>query len=86
MSEVSMIGIDLAKNSFHLHGAGSDGSAAFRRKLSRGRVLRLRFPASRPRCRAAMEACGSRVLARKPRKLAAVALANRMARILRHWR
>ncbi len=57
MSEVSMIGIDLAKNSFHLHGAGSDGSVAFRRKLSRGQVLK--FLASRPRCTVAMEACGS---------------------------
>ena len=39
MEQVSMIGIDLAKNSFQLHGARSDGSVVFRKKLSRGKVL-----------------------------------------------
>ena len=57
MEEVSMIGIDLAKNSFQVHGARADGSVAFRRKLSRAKVLE--FLASQPRCAVAMEACGS---------------------------
>ena len=57
MSEVSIIGIDLAKRSFQLHGARADGSVAFRRKLSRGKVLA--FLASQPRCVVAMEACAS---------------------------
>ena len=40
MEEVSsIIGIDLAKRSFQVHGARADGSVAFRRKLSRGRLL-----------------------------------------------
>ena len=39
MEEVSVIGIDLAKRSFQVHGAKADGSVAFRRKLSRGKVL-----------------------------------------------
>ena len=39
MDQATMIGIDLAKNSFQLHGAWTDGSVAFRKKLSRGRVL-----------------------------------------------
>ena len=56
MSEVSIIGIDLSKTSFQLHGAHADGSVAFRRKLSRGRVLS--FLALQPRCLVAMEACG----------------------------
>ena len=56
MKEVSIIGIDLSKNSFQFHGAHADGSVAFRRKLSRGRVLP--FLASQPRCLVAMEACG----------------------------
>ena len=56
MKEVSIIGIDLSKNSFQMHGAYSDGSVAFRRKLSRGRVLA--FLLSQPRCTVAMEACG----------------------------
>ena len=39
MDQVSIIGIDLAKNSFQLHVARADGSVAFHRKLSRGKVL-----------------------------------------------
>ena len=56
MEQVCMIGIDLAKNSFQLHGAGVDGSVGFRKKLSRGKVLG--FLASQPGCTVAMEACG----------------------------
>ena len=55
MDQATMIGIDLAKNSFQLHGAWADGSVAFRKKLSRGRVLE--FLASQPSCEVAMEAC-----------------------------
>ena len=57
MEEVSIIGIDLAKRSFQLHGARADGSVAFRKKLSREKVLA--FLASQPRCVVAMEACAS---------------------------
>ena len=57
MCEVNIIGSNLAKNSFQLHGARSDGSVAFRKKLSRTKMLD--FPASHPRCTVAMEACGS---------------------------
>ena len=57
MEQVSIIGIDLAKRSFQVHGARADGSVAFRRKLSREKVLD--FVASQPRCVAAMEACAS---------------------------
>ena len=35
MEQVSIIGIDLAKRSFQVHGARADGSVAFRRKLGR---------------------------------------------------
>ena len=56
MGQVSMIGIDLAKNSFQLHGARADGSVAFRRKLGRSKLLA--FVAAQPRCVVAMEACG----------------------------
>ena len=35
MEEVTIIGIDLAKRSFQLHGAAADGSVVYRRKLSR---------------------------------------------------
>ena len=57
MDEVSIIGIDLAKRSFQLHGARADGSVAFRRKLSRGKLLA--FLAAQPHCVVAMEACAS---------------------------
>ena len=39
MEQVTIVGIDLAKRSFQLHGAGADGSVVFRRKLSRERLL-----------------------------------------------
>ena len=39
MEEVIIIGIDLAKRSFQLHGARADGSVAFRKKLRREKVL-----------------------------------------------
>ena len=57
MEQVHMIGIDLAKQSFQLHGALADGSVAFRKKLGRAKMLG--FLASQPRCLVAMEACGS---------------------------
>ena len=57
MREVSVIGIDLAKRSFQVHGARADGSVAFRRKLSRGKLLS--FIASQSGCTVAMEACAS---------------------------
>ena len=50
-----MIGIDLAKNSFQVHGARSDRSVAFREKLTRAKVLP--FLTSQPGCVVAMEAC-----------------------------
>lgn len=57
MSEVTIIGIDLAKRVFQLHGACSDGSIAFRKKLSRGQLLA--FVARHPKCVIAMEACAT---------------------------
>jgi transposase len=57
MSEVILIGIDLAKRVFQLHGARSDGSVAYRKKLSRGQLLS--FVAQQPKCLIAMEACAT---------------------------
>ena len=57
MEEVSIIGIDLAKRSFQVHGARADGSVAYRRKLSRGKLKS--FLATQPPCAVAMEACAS---------------------------
>jgi transposase len=57
MEKVSIIGLDLAKRRFQMHGARADGGVAFRKTLSRDSVLA--FLAERPRCVVAMEACGS---------------------------
>ena len=51
-----MIGVDLGKRSFQLHGAREDGSAAFRMKVSRDRFLE--EMSKRGPCKVAMEACG----------------------------
>ena len=57
MEQASMIGIDLAKNSFQLHGARTDDSVAFRKTLSRGKIPE--FLDSPSRCAVAMEVCAS---------------------------
>lgn len=57
MSEVYIIGLDLAKRVFQAHGATGDGGVVFRKKLSRNQVLA--FFASQSRCVVAMEACAS---------------------------
>lgn len=57
MSEVTIIGIDLAKRAFQLHGARHNGSVAFRKMLFRGQ--RLAVIAQHPKCVIAMEACAT---------------------------
>ncbi len=57
MKEVSIIGLDLAKNVFQAHGAAADGAVVFRRKLSRAQLLN--FMAAQAPCVVAMEACAS---------------------------
>jgi transposase len=52
MEGVTIIGVDLAKNVFQLHGAGADGSVVFRKKLSRPQCAR--FMAQQPPCLVAM--------------------------------
>ena len=56
MGEVTTIGLDIAKQVFHVHGADASGAVQFSRKLSRAKLLG--FFASQPRCLVAMEACG----------------------------
>ncbi|PWJ10686.1 hypothetical protein SAMN05421539_12210 [Jannaschia seohaensis] len=57
MGEVTIIGVDLAKNAFQVHGAAADGSVLFRKKLSRPQFIR--FMAEQPPRCVAMEACAS---------------------------
>ena len=56
MKEVSIIGLDLAKNVFQVHGTGVDDTPVVRRKLRRAEVLP--FFAKLPACLIGMEACG----------------------------
>ncbi|WP_157962041.1 IS110 family transposase [Acuticoccus kandeliae] len=55
MNEAVIIGVDLARNVYQLHGAAANGSIVFRKKLSRMRFAR--FMAEHRPCMAAMEAC-----------------------------
>lgn len=57
MTEVTIIGVDLAKRVFQVHGAAADGSVVFRKKLSRAQFLQ--FLARQPVCTVAMEACAT---------------------------
>lgn len=68
MEEVSMIGLDLAKNIIQIHGANAAGEVVFRKKLQRRQVLV--FLAGFKPCTIAMEACGgSHYWAREVAKL-----------------
>ncbi|HYX47205.1 MAG TPA: IS110 family transposase, partial [Sphingomicrobium sp.] len=48
MEEVSTIGLDIAKQVFHAHGADAAGAVVFSRRLTRAKLIP--FFASQPRC------------------------------------
>jgi transposase len=52
----TIIGLDIAKSSFQIHGVAACGRATLRKKLRRGKVLE--FFANLPSCLIGMEACG----------------------------
>jgi len=54
---IAVIGIDLAKRSFHLCGMDGQGRRVFSKQVSRAKLAQ--ELANRPPCRVAMEACGS---------------------------
>ena len=54
--QITMIGLDLAKNVFQIHGVNEAGEAVTKRRLTRAGVER--FFAALPRCRVGLEACG----------------------------
>jgi transposase len=56
VTEISVIGLDIAKQTFQAHGVDASGRVVFRRKIARGRLLE--FFSSQPRCLVATEACG----------------------------
>ena len=51
-----IIGLDIAKNAFQIHGAAAGGRTMLRKQLRRGKVLE--FFANLPVCLIGMEACG----------------------------
>ncbi len=57
MGDVSIVGLDLAKRVFQVHGAALDGRVVCRKKLSRGQLHA--FFARLPPCIVAMEACAT---------------------------
>ena len=57
MEEVAVVGLDLAKNVFQVHGVCSAGAVAFRKQLRRAQVLS--FFAALPSCLVGIEACAS---------------------------
>jgi hypothetical protein len=64
MQNVTLIGMDLGKHAFHLHGQDKAGKAVFRRKVSRKQLFE--FFAAFQQCTVVMEACvGAHYMARK---------------------
>src|SRR6266511_1503634 len=55
MSEVTTIGLDLAKHVFQVHGIDAEGTTVLRKRLRRGQVLA--FFSRLPRCVVGLEAC-----------------------------
>ena len=54
--EITIIGIDISKMYFQLHGATASGEPVLRRQLTRPKLLG--FLAKQPVCRVVMEVCG----------------------------
>ena len=64
MATLALLGIDIGKNFFHLHGQDIKGHQVLRKKLSRNQLLP--YVAQLPSCVVAMESCGgAHWLARK---------------------
>src|SRR2546429_5668087 len=57
MSEITTIGLDLAKHVFQVHGIDAQGATVLRKRLRRGQVLA--FFSRLPRCVVGLEACAT---------------------------
>jgi transposase len=57
MSEITTIGLDLAKHVFQVHGVDAQGTTVLRKRLRRGQVLT--FFSRIPRCVVGLEACAT---------------------------
>ncbi len=63
MGKITIIGLDLAKQVFQVHGTRADGSVALCMKLTRGQLLA--FYAKLPTCVVAMKACAKAITGRE---------------------
>ena len=54
--EIHTLGIDIAKNTYQLHGADPSGKAVMRKRLPRHKLAA--FIANLPACTIVMESCG----------------------------
>src|SRR5215510_13281164 len=57
MSEITTIGLDLAKHVFQVHGIDGEGTTVLRKRLRRSQVLG--FFSRLPRCVVGLEACAT---------------------------
>ena len=57
MERIAVVGIDLAKSVFQVHGVSTSGEVVVRQKLTRAKVLP--FFQKLPPCLVGMEACSS---------------------------
>ena len=57
MNKLSRVGIDLAKNVFQLHGVDRNEQTVWRRRLTRGKWLKVLLQNVEPGCEIGMEAC-----------------------------
>ncbi len=55
--KINRVGVDLAKNVFQLHGANYKGKTVWKRRLSRGKWLKVLFDTVEPGTEIGMEAC-----------------------------
>lgn len=55
--DMTIVGMDIAKNVFQLHGMNQEGKAVCKKRLRRGQLME--EIAQLPACIIAMEACGS---------------------------
>lgn len=56
MSNIKVLGIDLAKDVFQIHGTDEKGKGILRKRLSRGKLIE--YMANTPPCLVGIEACG----------------------------
>lgn len=57
MMNINVLGIDLAKNTFQLHGVNAQGNVVLKKSLSREKLAE--FIVNLPPCLIGMEACSS---------------------------